>query len=190
MRLWQRSKTERAVVEPDILYQNYVLPPMSTTDAPVDCVLTKFVRSAMNKVKCPIYSLCWTPEGKRLITGASSGEFTLWNGTAFNFETILQAIIFTYLSFKFIFLGPWCGNPGDEMVTQRPMACFGRSRWIRQILATKFQQCSHVPSTQGRANTVNKVRLAGRDTGPEDGCFVQINFNYSNWSHSFILFYK
>jgi hypothetical protein len=106
MRLWQRSKTERAVVEPDILYQNYVLPPMSTTDAPVDCVLTKFVRSAMNKVKCPIYSLCWTPEGKRLITGASSGEFTLWNGTAFNFETILQAIIFTYLSFKFIFLGP------------------------------------------------------------------------------------
>lgn len=95
MRLWQRSKTERAVVEPDILYQNYVLPPMSTTDAPVDCVLTKFVRSAMNKVKCPIYSLCWTPEGKRLITGASSGEFTLWNGTAFNFETILQAIIFT-----------------------------------------------------------------------------------------------
>lgn len=106
MRLWQRSKTEREVVEPDILYQNYVLPPMSTTDAPVDCVLTKFVRSAMNKVKCPIYSLCWTPEGKRLITGASSGEFTLWNGTAFNFETILQAIIFTYLSFKFIFLGP------------------------------------------------------------------------------------
>ncbi|KHJ48795.1 WD domain, G-beta repeat protein [Trichuris suis] len=33
----------------------------------------------------------WTPEGRRLITGGSSGEFTLWNGTAFNFETILQA---------------------------------------------------------------------------------------------------
>ncbi|KAF7634762.1 hypothetical protein Mgra_00005796 [Meloidogyne graminicola] len=64
----------------------------STPDLPVDCVLTKFVRSAMNKVKCPVYSLCWTPEGKRLITGASSGEFTLWNGTAFNFETILQIL--------------------------------------------------------------------------------------------------
>jgi polyadenylation factor subunit 2 len=25
-----------------------------------------------------------------LITGASSGEFTLWNGLTFNFETILQ----------------------------------------------------------------------------------------------------
>ena len=26
-----------------------------------------------------------------MITGASSGEFTLWNGLTFNFETILQA---------------------------------------------------------------------------------------------------
>ncbi|CAK4076297.1 unnamed protein product [Aphanomyces euteiches] len=33
----------------------------------------------------------WTPEGRRLITGNSVGEFTLWNGLAFNFETILQA---------------------------------------------------------------------------------------------------
>lgn len=32
----------------------------------------------------------WTPEGRRLITGNSSGEFTLWNGSAFNFETIMQ----------------------------------------------------------------------------------------------------
>jgi polyadenylation factor subunit 2 len=33
----------------------------------------------------------WTPEGRRLITGSHSGEFTLWNGLTFNFETILQA---------------------------------------------------------------------------------------------------
>jgi len=90
-RLWQYSKRDRPAVQPDILYHNTVLPPSSTKDLPVDCVLTKFVRAAMNKIKCPIYSLCWTPEGKRVITGASSGEFTLWNGTAFNFETILQA---------------------------------------------------------------------------------------------------
>jgi hypothetical protein len=35
----------------------------------------------------------WTPDGRRLITGASSGEFTLWNGLTFNFETILQVIL-------------------------------------------------------------------------------------------------
>lgn len=33
----------------------------------------------------------WTPDGRRLLTGSSSGEFTLWNGMMFNFETILQA---------------------------------------------------------------------------------------------------
>jgi polyadenylation factor subunit 2 len=36
--------------------------------------------------------MAWTPEGRRLVTGASSGEFTLWNGLTFNFETILQVI--------------------------------------------------------------------------------------------------
>ena len=33
----------------------------------------------------------WTPEGRRILTGSTSGEFTLWNGLTFNFETILQA---------------------------------------------------------------------------------------------------
>ncbi|VDO65783.1 unnamed protein product [Heligmosomoides polygyrus] len=90
-RLWQYKRWQRPVQQPDELYQNTALPARCTLETPVDCILTKFVRAAMNKVKCPVYSLCWTPEGKRLITGASTGEFTLWNGTAFNFETILQA---------------------------------------------------------------------------------------------------
>ena len=42
-----------------------------------------------------IYPLQWTPEGRRLVTGASSGEFTLWNGLTFNFETILQVWLTT-----------------------------------------------------------------------------------------------
>jgi len=33
----------------------------------------------------------WTPEGRRLLTANTLGEFTLWNGTGFNFETIMQA---------------------------------------------------------------------------------------------------
>jgi len=39
----------------------------------------------------PVNVVKWTPEGRRLLTGSTSGEFTLWNGTAFNFETIMQA---------------------------------------------------------------------------------------------------
>lgn len=37
------------------------------------------------------YLTQWTPEGRRVLTGSTSGEFTLWNGLTFNFETILQA---------------------------------------------------------------------------------------------------
>lgn len=58
---------------------------------PVTSACTKFVHSSMNKPGCPIHACKWTPEGKRLVTGAKTGEFTLWHGLTFNFETILQA---------------------------------------------------------------------------------------------------
>ncbi|KAL1236877.1 pre-mRNA 3' end processing protein [Trichinella pseudospiralis] len=91
-RAWlNRNLRDRIFVQPHFVYSAETYPAMCFPDKPIDCVTTRFVRSAMNKVKCPIFDLCWTPEGRRLITGASSGEFTLWNGTAFNFETILQA---------------------------------------------------------------------------------------------------
>lgn len=58
---------------------------------PISSVCTKFIHTSTNKIRCPINVVRWTPEGRRLITGSSSGEFTLWNGLTFNFETILQA---------------------------------------------------------------------------------------------------
>uniref|UniRef100_A0A915KLS6 WD_REPEATS_REGION domain-containing protein n=1 Tax=Romanomermis culicivorax TaxID=13658 RepID=A0A915KLS6_ROMCU len=93
-RCWQKDKApnNRPFIQPHVLYSTDSFPPIYNPERSIDCVTTKFVRSAMNKVKCPIYDVCWTPEGRRLITGASSGEFTLWNGTAFNFETILQGL--------------------------------------------------------------------------------------------------
>lgn len=60
-------------------------------DNVVNSVTSRYVKSATNKMRCPIFCMAWTPEGRRLVTGASSGEFTLWNGLTFNFETILQA---------------------------------------------------------------------------------------------------
>lgn len=81
-------------------------------ETPLQSVTTKFVHTSTNKIRCPVNSLrvkrfflviCldlniyhyhhlkWTPDGRRLITGSTSGEFTLWNGTSFNFETLLQA---------------------------------------------------------------------------------------------------
>lgn len=57
----------------------------------MNALCTKFIHVSMNKQRCPINVVRWTPDAKRLVTGAASGEFTLWNGYSYNFETIMQA---------------------------------------------------------------------------------------------------
>lgn len=79
------------------------MPPSSYLENSSNAVTTRFVKTATNKMRCPIFTLAWTPEGRRLVTGASSGEFTLWNGLTFNFETILQVISFSFF-FKYLYL--------------------------------------------------------------------------------------
>lgn len=68
-----------------------MLPPAAKAQAAADSMPTRHLHSSLNKIKHPINTVLWTPEGRRLLTGSSSGEFTLWNGMAFNFETIMQA---------------------------------------------------------------------------------------------------
>lgn len=75
-------------------------------------------------MRCPIFTLAWTPEGRRLITGASSGEFTLWNGLTFNFETILQVSLFhdhLILLTNFYFLGSHRVSSCHGVVSQRQL---------------------------------------------------------------------
>ncbi|XP_056600591.1 pre-mRNA 3' end processing protein WDR33 [Triplophysa dalaica] len=90
-RLWQRDHRDFRAIQPDAGYYNDLVPPVGMLSNSMNAVTTKFVRTSTNKVKCPVFVVRWTPEGRRLVTGASSGEFTLWNGLTFNFETILQA---------------------------------------------------------------------------------------------------
>ncbi|KAI8607518.1 WD40-repeat-containing domain protein [Chytriomyces sp. MP71] len=92
-RICSDDRAEPLSAQPD---ENFVIeiPPAFSQQCRVNPsvnVATKFVHTSVNKVRCPINVLKWTPEGRRLITGASTGEFTLWNGLAFNFETIHQA---------------------------------------------------------------------------------------------------
>jgi len=90
-RIWQRDYRDQRVLQPDGSYYIEMVPPIYQSHNPINAVTTKFVRTSTNKMRCPIFCVAWTPEGRRLVTGASSGEFTLWNGLTFNFETILQA---------------------------------------------------------------------------------------------------
>ncbi|KAI0046905.1 WD40 repeat-like protein, partial [Auriscalpium vulgare] len=68
-----------------------LLPPKAYPDNAATSLCTKFVHTSTNKIRCPVNVVVWTPEARRVLTGSTSGEFTLWNGLTFNFETILQA---------------------------------------------------------------------------------------------------
>ncbi|KAM0677969.1 WD repeat-containing protein 33 [Binucleata daphniae] len=54
-------------------------------------VTPELAHVSVNKTKCTVNTIKWTPDGRRLIAGTSTGELTLWNAFSFSFETILQA---------------------------------------------------------------------------------------------------
>lgn len=68
-----------------------MLPPLAHVHNAAESIPAKMLHSSLNKIKHPVNVVKWAPEGRRLLTGSSSGEFTLWNGMGFNFETIMQA---------------------------------------------------------------------------------------------------
>ncbi|KAL7822168.1 WD40-repeat-containing domain protein [Trichoderma gracile] len=76
---------------PSASYIVDMIPPAGRPVSPADSIPAKHLHSSLNKIKHPINVVRWTPEGRRLLTASTSGEFTLWNGTGFNFETIMQA---------------------------------------------------------------------------------------------------
>ncbi|KAJ1939992.1 pre-mRNA cleavage and polyadenylation factor (CPF) complex subunit, partial [Linderina macrospora] len=74
----------------DPSYTVEVFPSVFVPEEPETSITTRFIQQAQNKMRCPINVIRWTPEGRRLLTGASTGEFTMWSGLTFNFETIMQ----------------------------------------------------------------------------------------------------
>nr|QRV61470.1 FY [Mangifera indica] len=91
IRMWQRDSRDRTVLQPTPAAAIDMLPTVAYSDNPSTSFAAKFVHTSLNKNRCSINRVLWTPTGRRLITGSQSGEFTLWNGQSFNFEMILQA---------------------------------------------------------------------------------------------------
>ena len=67
------------------------MPPSAYPHAPATSFATKFVHVSTNKIRTPVKVVTFMPDGRRLLSCSQNGEFTLWNGMSFNFETILQA---------------------------------------------------------------------------------------------------
>ncbi|PFH53599.1 hypothetical protein AMATHDRAFT_137430 [Amanita thiersii Skay4041] len=87
-----------------------LLPPKAYPDNCSTSLCTKFVHTSTNKIRCPVNVVTWTPEGRRILTGSTSGEFTLWNGLTFNFETILQAHDTAICTFSFTHSGAYLAS--------------------------------------------------------------------------------
>jgi len=85
------SRQEYLTLQPHKEFTRYLTTPYGALSNPSEAYTTKFIQASLNREKYPIFKVLWTPEGRRIITGAQSGEFTLWNGLHFNFETIVQA---------------------------------------------------------------------------------------------------
>ncbi|PVU94222.1 hypothetical protein BB561_002723 [Smittium simulii] len=81
-----QTNFKRRFMKADPSYIIDLLVPLIDKNDSTVGIASRFVQQAQNKIRCP-----WTPEGRRILTGSSSGEFTLWNGLTFNFETIMQA---------------------------------------------------------------------------------------------------
>jgi polyadenylation factor subunit 2 len=90
-RLYEKESRDISLLQPHPAYACRFQAPLGLLSCEESSITTRFIHTSTNKARCPINCIAWTPEGRRLITGSSSGEFTLWNGLAFNFETILQA---------------------------------------------------------------------------------------------------
>ncbi|KAH1046119.1 hypothetical protein J1N35_036903 [Gossypium stocksii] len=91
IRMSQRDSRDRTTLQPTPAAAIDMLPTAAYLDNPSTSFAAKFVHTSLNKNRCSINRVLWTPTGRRLITGSQSGEFTLWNGQSFNFEMILQA---------------------------------------------------------------------------------------------------
>ncbi|KAF4121148.1 polyadenylation factor subunit 2 [Geosmithia morbida] len=84
-----------------------MVPPVGRPTQAADSIPLKHLHSSLNKIKHPVNVVRWTPQGRRLLTASTSGEFTLWNGTGFNFETIMQAHDSAIRAMEYSHSGEW-----------------------------------------------------------------------------------
>ena len=73
---------------PSLSYVVDVLPPAARRDAPAESIPVRHLHTSLGKSKKPVTVVRWMPEGRRLLAGVHNGEFMLWNGMSFNFETV------------------------------------------------------------------------------------------------------
>jgi hypothetical protein len=57
-RIWKRDQRDERSLQADPLYTPHMTLPQGMIDNPVNCVMTKFIRAALNKDPRPIFCVC------------------------------------------------------------------------------------------------------------------------------------
>ena len=110
-------------IEPESSYNANILPPDSYgIHGNGINMATKFTHLSSNKVKHVIPALTWTPEGRRLVVATYNGEFSLWSGASFNFESIMQAHDSAVTVMTYSHTGDWMvsGSADGELKIWQP----------------------------------------------------------------------
>lgn len=105
---YKRHGLPLPTIEPETSYTSDIMPPSAyrLKDRVIN-VPNKFTHLSSNKVKHVIPAIKWTPEGRRLVVATYSGEFSLWNGSSFNFESIMQAHDTAVTTMEYSHAGDW-----------------------------------------------------------------------------------
>ncbi|KAI9733741.1 MAG: pre-mRNA cleavage and polyadenylation factor (CPF) complex subunit [Claussenomyces sp. TS43310] len=96
-----------------------------------DSIPAHHLHSSLNKIKHPVNVVKWTPEGRRLLTASSSGEFTLWNGTGFNFETIQQAHDVAIRALSYSHNDDWLISADHDGIIKYWQPNFNNVKWLQ-----------------------------------------------------------
>lgn len=95
------KKSDRKIIEPQPSlvsyihsrpYSNHFHRQLPTFAEPIPqlSICSNLVCSFKNKKPSPVFSVQWTNHGKRAIIGCDSGEFLLWSGINFKYESLIQ----------------------------------------------------------------------------------------------------
>jgi len=88
---WNEGENIKRTLGCNYTFAKDMMPAFATPYSPYDAICSRYVYSAVNKVRSAVNTVTFSPNGRRVITGSHTGELTIWNAQQFHFENNMQA---------------------------------------------------------------------------------------------------
>lgn len=83
------DERDRPALQPHSSYAYMIAPAMYEARNPTDVLCTRHAQTCINKIKTPISTVAYRPDGSQIINGNAAADVTLWFGDTYNFNTII-----------------------------------------------------------------------------------------------------